>query len=333
MLNRLLFAGLLALGLVGFSVAQEKADPKKDDKKTEQKSDGGPVDLKWKFEKDKTFYQEMTTDTKQTMKVMGMDITQNQKQTFYFSWKPLDKDKDGNWVVEQKIEGIKMDIDIGGNKVNFDSTKDTGTANPLADFFKALVGSSFKLTVSPDFKVTKIEGRDEFLKKLVTANQQMEPMLKQILSDEALKQMADPAFSVVPNKPVKQGDTWSRDSKLNMGPIGSYDTTYKYTLAGKDNNLDKITVDTTLKYTPPAEGAATQLPFKIKKADLKSSDAKGTILFDNQKGRVVNSDMSLKLDGKLSIDIGGMVTDVDLSQTQTTTVKTTDENPLTKKST
>ena len=62
------------------------------------------------------------------------------------------------------------------------------------------------------------------------------------------------------------------------------------------------------------------------------SDAKGTIVFDNQKGRVVSSDMSLKLDGKLSIEIGGMTTDVDLSQTQTTNVKTTDDNPLTKKS-
>ena len=146
--------------------------------------------------------------------------------------------------------------------------------------------------------------------------------------------MADPAFSVVPNKSVKPGESWTRESKLNMGPIGSYDTTYKYTFVGpdeKDKNLDKITVDTTLKYTPPGEGTPTQLPFKIKKADLKSSDAKGTILFDNQKGRVVNSDMSLKLDGKLSIEIGGMTTDVDLSQTQTTTVKTTDDNPVGKK--
>jgi hypothetical protein len=318
-------------GLVGSSVGQDK---KADAKGAAGKTEGGAVTLKWKFEKGKPFYQELTTDTKQTMKVMGMDITQNQKETFVFSWTPKDQDKDGNWVIQQKIEAVKMDIDIGGQKVAYDSTKEAGTANPLADFFKALVGSEFTLTVSPDGKVTKIEGRDEFLKKLVTANQQMEPMLKQILSDDALKQMADPAFSVVPNKPVKPGDSWTRDSKLNMGPIGSYDTSYKYTLAGpdaKDKDLEKITVDTTLKYTPPAEGTATQLPFKIKKADLKSSEAKGTVLFNVAKGRVASSDMGLKLDGKLSIEIGGMTTDVDLSQTQTTTVKTSDENPVAKK--
>lgn len=343
MLQRRWFAAFLVFSLIGTSFAQDKDKDKKDDKKaeaaktddkkTDDKKSDEAVDLKWKFEKDKTFYQEMTTETKQTMKVMGMDITQNQKQTFYFSWTPKEQDKDKNWIVKQKIDGIKMDIDIGGNKVTFDSTKDAGTANPLADFFKALVGSEFTLTISPDYKVTKIEGRDEFLKKLVSANQQMEPMLKQILSDEALKQMADPAFSVVPNKPVKKGDSWTKESKLNMGPIGSYDTTYKYTDEGQDDKkLFKIKVDTTLKYTPPPEGAATQLPFKIKKADLKSSDATGTILFDNDKGRVVSSDMGLKLDGKLSIDIGGMTTDVDLSQTQKTTLKTTDDNPLLKKS-
>src|SRR5437667_5684712 len=98
--------------------------------------------LEWTFEKDKPFYQEMNTKTKQTMKIMAMDnITQNQDQTFIFSWTPKDQDKDKNWIVKQKIVGVKMDIEIGGNKINYDSTNPSTTAasNPLADFFKALV--------------------------------------------------------------------------------------------------------------------------------------------------------------------------------------------------
>src|SRR5438132_702578 len=78
--------------------------------------------LEWKFEKSKTFYQEMTTKTKQTMKIMAMDnITQNHDQTFIFSWTPVQEDNDKNWIVSQKIEGVKMDIDIGGNKITYDS--------------------------------------------------------------------------------------------------------------------------------------------------------------------------------------------------------------------
>jgi len=287
------------------------------------------VELKWKFEKDKTFYQTMTTDTKQTMKVMGMDISQNQLQTFIFSWTPKEVDKDKT-VIEQKIEGVRMDIEIGGNKITYDSTKDTAAGNPLAEFFKALVGSVFKLTVSPDMKIQKIEGRDEFVKKLTNANQQMEPLLKQILSEEALKEIADPAFAAVPNKPVKKGETWKKDSKLNMGPIGSYDTQYTYTYEGKDGKLDKIKVDTSLKYQPPTAAAAGALPFQIVSADLKSKNASGTILFNSEAGRLESTEMSLQLEGKLTIAIGGMNTEVELSQTQKTTVKTSTENPVKK---
>jgi hypothetical protein len=302
---------LLWTGVVGLVLAQE------------------PVTLKWEFQKDKPFYQEMTTETKQSMKVMGMDITQSQKQTFIFSWTPKEQDKDKNWVVQQKIEAVRMDVEIGGNRVNYDSTKDAGaTGNPLADFFKALVGSQFMLTISPEMKIIKIEGRNEFIDKLVKANPQMEPLLKQILGDEALKQMADPAFAAVPNKPVKKGDTWERKSVLNMGPIGTYDTTYKYTYEGMQDKLHKIKVETTLVYQPPGPNAAGTLPFKIKAAKLDSKGGSGTILFNNEKHRLESSDTKLKLEGKLTIDISGMATDVDLSQEQTTTVKTTDTNPV-----
>src|SRR5579864_4798018 len=130
-----------------------------------------PVDLKWKFEKGKSFYQELTTETTQKMTVMGQTINQPQKVTFFLSWTPVDQDKEGNWTVKQKIEGLKMEIDIAGNKLPYDSTKDQGSTSPLYDFFKSLVGSEFTLTIDKGMKISKIEGRDEFLKKLVKENQ------------------------------------------------------------------------------------------------------------------------------------------------------------------
>ena len=36
----------------------------------------GPAELRWKFEKDKPIYEEVTTQTKSTLKVMGNDLTQ-----------------------------------------------------------------------------------------------------------------------------------------------------------------------------------------------------------------------------------------------------------------
>src|SRR5207302_3252943 len=163
--------------------------------------DGG-TKLAWKFDKDKTFYQTMETTTEQSMKVMGSDIKQKQVQTFYFSWTPVKQDGD-KWEIKQKIEGVKMRIEIGGQPIEYDSTKEQQTSTALSDFFKQLVGSEFTLTVDKNFKVTKIEGRDNFLKKLTNQNPQMEALLKQILSEEALKEMADPTFAAIPNKDVK----------------------------------------------------------------------------------------------------------------------------------
>jgi len=294
------------------------------------------VTLKPKFEVNKTFWQEMTTQTEQNMKVMGTDVKQKQDQTFWYSWTPTKQETDGSWVIEQKIEGVKMSIDIGGNKVDFDSTKENPTANPLGDFFKALVGSKFTITLKPDFTVAKIDGRQEFIKKLVAANPQMEQLLNQILSEQALKEMAEASFGFVTGKEVKKGESWEKKSKLDMGPIGSYDNTFKYTYEGKntdakeekDKKLDKIKVETTLKYSPPADPAAgNTLPFRIKAANLASKDAGGTILFDGDKGRIDSSTLGLTLTGDLSIEIGGQTTKVELSQKQTTTVKTSDEKP------
>jgi hypothetical protein len=285
--------------------------------------------LEWKFKEGQTFYQTMTTETTQNMKVMGSDIKQTQKQTFYFSWTPEKKDGD-NWVIKQKIEGVVMRIEIGGQPIEYDSTKTEGQANTaLSDFFKKLIGSEFTLTLDKNFKVIKIDGREAFLKKLTEANPQMESLLKQILSEEALKEMADPTFAAVPNREIKKGESWDKTSKLDMGPIGRYENTYKYTDDGKDkDNKYKIKVETTLKYFAPDEKASGGgLPFKIKSATLASKDAGGTIIFDPDKGRVDSSDMKVTLSGDLKIEIGGQNTDVHLDQTQTTTVKTSDNKP------
>ena len=291
------------------------------------------AELKWKFEKDKPIYQELTTETTQDMKVMGMEVKQKQKQTFYFSWKPLEQ-KDKDWIIEQTIEGVKMEIEIGGNKISYDSTAQAAGNNPLADFFKALVASEFTITVGPDMKVTKVEGRKEFIDKLGATNQQMKPLLESILSEDALKQMADPSFAAIPGKDVAKDETWKQTSKLNLGPIGTYDTTYEYKYLGKDDKnkeLDKIGVTTTLKYAPPAgDTVGAGLPFKIKDAKLEGKNATGTILFNSKEGRLDSSEMNLTLDGALDIEIGGQTTKVDLKQTQKTNIKTSDQPQLKK---
>jgi hypothetical protein len=331
-------AFLLVVGLSAPITAQDskdKAAPAQDKNKAAAApaTTGDKVELKWKFEKDKPFYQEVTTKTQQDMKVMGMDVKQAQDQTFYFSWQFKEEDKDKNTVVVQKIDGVKLTINVAGNPITFDSTAPTAQNTALSEFFRALVGSEFRLTLDKENKVVKIEGRDDFLRKLTSANQQMESLLKSILTEEALKQMADPTFGVTPPGPKAKGETWEKESSLNLGPIGSYKCKYTYKYEGQDDknkDLAKISVETALTYQPPAAETNVQLPFRIKEANLKSKNGKGTVYFDIKKGRLDKSDQKIELDGKLTIEIAGMTTDVTLTQTQETTI-TTSDTPQVKK--
>lgn len=317
------------------SSAQEPANPAdkaapKPAEKSAPVAESGKVELRWNFQKDQKIYQETASKTTQALKVMGMDVNQNQEQTFFFSWELKDEDKDKNITLLQRIEGVKLKIDIAGNPITFDSTNPSSANNALAEFFKQLVGTTFTLTLNKDMQVTKVDGRDEFLRKLGQANQTMEPLLKKVLNDEALKQMADPSFGMLPGKPVGKGDTWSRESKLNLGPIGSYKNTFKYTLEKIEGDKAFIKIDSTLTYEPPTE-TAEGLPFRIKSAKLASKESGGNAVFDIKNGRLDRQELKVKLEGELEIEISGTTPKVELKQEQTTTIITSDQ-PQIKKS-
>src|SRR5262245_5646716 len=280
----------------------------------------------------------MATKTIQNIKVQGLDVGQNQEQTFFFKFEPL-KEEAGKWIVKQTIEGVKMKIDIAGSPVSYDSTNEAaaaGTNTALSEFFKALKGSQFTLTINKDCSVEKVEGREEFIKKLISANKQLETLLNKILGEEAMKQMADPCFGVVPKEPKKPGDKWNRVVKLSLGPLGSYENTYNFTYTKQTGDNAEIDVTVELKYTPPAadQGGET-LPFKIKGGKIEQvkddKSNRGKILFNTKAGRIDSGNVSVKMTGTLSLEIGGTTTEVSLTQDQTTEIKTFDKSPVQEK--
>lgn len=324
------------LGLTA-TVAQDKKDaaPAKAEAKTPAPAAPAATEteLAWKFKKDQVLFQKLRTITEQKMKVQNTNVEQKQEQEFVFSWKVEDVDA-SKIVLLQKIESVVMKINISNNEIKYDSTAKDAPDNPLASFFKPLLGSTFKLTLDPNtMKVVKVEGREEFVKKLTDANPQIKTLLANILNDEQLKLMSEPAFTLVPDKgkKVKKDDKWQRTGTMNMGPIGSYAATYDYTYDTTEKKdaltLHKILLKTTLTYTPPQAKDAAGLPFKINSGKLDTKEASGTVWFDAEHGRVAESQMTVKLGGKLNVTVSDQAADVDLEMTQMTYTGTFDKNP------
>jgi hypothetical protein len=313
----------------------KKDEPKKEEpKKEEPKADPNAKRFDLKLEKDKKFYQEMSTSVAQVIKVQGQDLTQKQESTFHFKWTPVKQDGD-KWYVEQEVEGLKMTIDISGNVISYDSSKADGgvtSGNPtLTQFFKALVGAKFTAVLDKNQKVESVQGKDDFIKNLGAGSPQMDSLLRKIMTDDAVKQMCDPTFGLTPDSPKKVGDTWKKESTLDLGPIGTYAVTYtfKYVDLSDEDKKDekkkeaaKIEVETSLVYSAPKSNPEGLL-FRIKDGKLTStSPTKGVIYYDTKNNRIQSAEIKIELKGDLTVTIGGTDTKVELLQNQTTKIAT-----------
>ena len=291
-----------------------------------------------KFEANKAFYQKVSTKVDQVVKVQGgADLNLKHEQTFLFKWLPTKLEAE-KWTVKLTIEGAILKVDIASNPVNYDSTADQPAAgnNPgLADFFKNLIGTEFTITYAKGMVVEKVEGREDFLKKLGTSNPQMQELLKKLLTDEAMKEMADPTAGLMPGADkaagIAAGETWEKKTNMPLGPIGTYDRTLSFKYVGKDTekkDLDKVEVTAKLLYKAP-NADADGLLFRIKGATLDTVDPKaGTFLFDSKLGQIVTGTIAVRMSGKLNVTIGTTETEVQLVQDQTTTLETSDKSYL-----
>jgi hypothetical protein len=295
------------------------------------------------------FYQEMTTDVVQQIKVQGQDLTQKQSSTFWFKWTPekedkvkADKDEYTKWTVKQKIEGLKMEIDISGNPIKYDSRNPdtTGSAgNPgLLEFFKNLKDAEFTVVLGQNYKVEEVKGKEDFIKKLGAGSQQMDNLLKKVMTDEALKEMADPTYKLFPpdGAAKKVGESWERKTTVSLGPVGTYEMTYKFKYAepekdGAKKEMDKIEVETLVNYTAPKENPEGLL-FRIKDGSKLTSDpagSKGVIYYDPKNHRIDEATINIRLKGELTVTIGGTDTKAELTQEQRTVIKTRDSSLMT----
>jgi hypothetical protein len=286
------------------------------------------VTLQWKLQKDKVFYQEVTVITRQALKEMNGEIKRAQEQTFYFSWRPVGQDKDGNWVLKQKVEGVRIAIDnMDGVKVEYDSRNDDGSdTRILAWSCRLFVDSEFLVTYGKDSSVHKVEGRDELIKKLSAADPWRKILSQPALGETTLLQAAEILLNPLNPKAVRPGDSWTRQQMLDCPLIGKIQSSYRFNCGRQEGEITQIQVQSTVDVNE----------IKGKGKEIKGSGT-GIVLFDSERGRIVSEELELKLKGK--IDIAGqglnLIPDpatlvheeAELTESQKITVKISDINP------
>lgn len=270
-----------------------------------------PASLTWKLKEGQTFYVRTTNATTQTVSVAGQSQEQKTEHTSVDAYK----------VAKATADGYVLEC------TTLQSTTDTNILpDGLGSFDKDMQGAKLTFTLDKTFQVTKVDGVPEVLKKLTAGNPGVKPLTDSFISEGTIKKAVADLFRVGPGKPATVGDTWKAEETTPLGTSGELVAKMDFKYAGSKDGVDEVTFDGKAKYNPPKKAAADGA--KIVKADLTSDKYTGTIRFDRTAGRLKASEDALTMKGTLTIAIGGMEVDADVTTVATSKAEVFDKSPI-----
>lgn len=258
--------------------------------------------LKFNFEKGKGYDYEMISSMDQ--EIMGQDIQMD--MTVYYSM-DVNEDNGTSKTITSTIDRFKMKMGAMGFNLDIDTDKpmpgmgltDEGKdpMKMMNTLFGAIKGQRFTMKVNAEGKVEDVTGFEEMAIKIVDSlgleegeKEKMREQFSKQFNGEQIKSQFERAWYIFPNKEVKVGDSWDKNTEVPGEMGGFYKSTYKVT----DIEGDMVTL-----------AESTTIESEQKDMDI-SGTVKGTLVVDSRLGLVVTADQDMKMkiggDGK-SIEI------------------------------
>ena len=258
--------------------------------------------LKFDLEKGKGYDYEMIMNMDQ--EIMGQKI-QLDMSTYYSM--EVEADSADTKTITTSIDRFKMKGGTGGFVFEVDtdmpiqeSTDSTDKENPLKmvnKIFAAIRGQKFTMKVNAEGKVTDVRGFENMAQTLMDSmdlpedkKDEMQKQFDSQFNGDEIKGQMERFWYIFPNKEVKVGDSWEKNSVMGGKLPGKYNSTYKV----KEIEGDMVTLEEKTKVE------SEEVKMKL------SGDITGTIVVDSRSGLVV----SAKQDMKLTASAGGMSFDI-----------------------
>jgi hypothetical protein len=268
------------------------------------------TDLKWNLRPGDMFFLEAVNTVKNTTKLDGEESKLEMEIATVESYKVLKNDAQGvvleKTILSQKLKSSLPDLE-----------------KSAAAVAKKLEGTM--LTISFDAamqKVTGIDGMKNYMKRLM--DDENAPSSRH---EEVIKEEQQNIFTgLLPDRPATPGQEWQRTlTHKSPDPAANYNATVTYTFKGKETlagiPLERI----------DAVWSVTFVPAKPEiKPDLKADPATATYFFDSAAGRLVKSDRTFHIKGKITTASVGKETVTEIDQDQSWHIRLTNENPLAK---
>lgn len=265
----------------------------------------GQVTLEHKVLEGSKYHLDVETKVAQKLTIGGMEIDTRSDSHGVTLVTVGKRDAAGNVTAGHQVESLQVTIGIPGNDYQFDSTnpdnRGTSALEVVRDMHKALAKRLTKVTYDPSARVEKVESD---LVILGSTPEEVKNLVKDELNPEHLKRTANDELDQVTTESVKPGDTWQRTNTVNFGSGQMMTFKTQFTYVGpteKDGRkLEKISskvldVDFSLQNSP--------LPFTVKDSKLSATESEGAILFDRERGQIVESVSKNRITGELTFTV------------------------------
>jgi RNA polymerase sigma factor (sigma-70 family) len=302
LLGLLLAGGLLctAAALVVSAMGDEQIGPAPksaltpQEKKAESPARGQGTTLRYQFKQGDKFSYVVETAIETRTSAAGVDRFVMTSWTYDVTWRVIEITSGGDARMTLTIDRVRYVDDNGfAGKLEFDSKKHKYPVGPpaiarvLSGVLKAQIGAEFTCTVSPRGEIFAFNAP----KKLTDAVRNTAG-IKVLYSLESYKRkLADQGGIVLSEAAVAKDASWSTEAETPMA--GGH---AKMTLATKATYLGDVDRDGKQLAEIALKPSATKLervpPSGLGPFTLKSHVGKGSMFFDNEKGRLVETEVN-----------------------------------------
>ena len=199
------------------------------------------VQCRLKFEKNKSYYIRITTDTQVTMEVTRQgtgkqEVLEHSVFAFGYEVDVDEIDAEGNAWIKVLYDQVSFSQKTPQTEVRYDSSKKYHKIALSAKGFAALVGQRFYLKITPQGRIEKINGLPAMrsyvkinLPGRVTEAQRtlMLEGMKEQLDEEAVKESFETFMAIYPDRVVDVNDSWEETIILSQSPAMVLEKTSK----------------------------------------------------------------------------------------------------------
>jgi len=244
--------------------------------------------LRWKLKAGETLQVELAQKSEIETTIANKPVKMRLEMGLGLKWVVTETDGQGVAQIEQSFTRLRLKMELPKqDPVEYDSaalTKPTGAAKDVADAVGPLIGAKFQVSMNSRGEITDVKLSEAAAKLL---DSPAAARFKETFSKEGLSDLLRQSATVLPEKPVDSGATWSVPA-TSKSPLGPIKLLHKYTYLGTEERggrqLEKISAHTTLELEEPKG-----------KPQLKEQKHSGVLYFDAQAGRFVETEISQEL--------------------------------------